>query len=113
MQVTEPHIYWKNNISLTEEKIKEFCQSWQIQELYLFGSVLRSDFTPNSDIDIMVTFNQNAHCGLWDFVQIKNDLSVLFGRKIDLMTKKSIEESYNWIRRQEILNTAILIYEQR
>jgi uncharacterized protein len=110
MQVTQTTIYWKNNISITEEQIREFCQHWHIKEFYLFGSVLRSDFNLNSDIDIMITFNQNATCSLWDFVRIKNDLSTLLGRKIDLMTKKSIEESYNWIRCQEILNTAILIY---
>ncbi len=93
--------------------IAEFCQRWQINEFYVFGSVLREDFRPNSDIDIMVSFEADAPWGLLEFVRMKRELETLLGREVDLITKKSIEQSHNWIRRQEILGTAQLIYVSR
>jgi predicted nucleotidyltransferase len=85
--------------------IAEFCQRWQINEFYLFGSVLREDFRPDSDID--------APWGLLEFVRIKRELETFLGREVDLVTKKSIEQSHNWIRRKEILGTAQVVYVSR
>ncbi|MEO0378335.1 MAG: nucleotidyltransferase family protein [Cyanobacteria bacterium P01_A01_bin.17] len=96
-------------MSLPQEAIAKFCQRWQVQEFYLFGSVLRDDFRPDSDIDVMVQFATEAHWG-FEIVEMKQELENLFGRKADLLTKASIEESHNWMRRQEILGTAQLIY---
>ncbi|HEY9636411.1 MAG TPA: nucleotidyltransferase family protein [Coleofasciculaceae cyanobacterium] len=93
--------------------IAEFCQRWQIKEFYLFGSVLREDFRPDSDIDIMVGFEPDASWGLLEFVRMKREVETLLGRQVDLVTKKSIEQSHNWIRRQEILGTAQLVYVSR
>ena len=93
--------------------IAEFCQRWQINELYVFGSVLREDFRPDSDIDIMVSFEADAPWGLLEIVRMKRGLETLLGREVDLVTKKSIEQSHNWIRRQEILGTAQLVYVSR
>ncbi len=93
--------------------IAEFCQRWQIKEFYLFGSVLREDFRRDSDIDIMVSFEADAPWGLLEFVRIKRELETLLGREVDLVTKKSIEQSHNWIRQQEILGTAQLVYVSR
>jgi predicted nucleotidyltransferase len=90
--------------------IPEFCQRWKIEELYLFGSVLRNDFRPDSDIDVMVRFKVDATWGLLEFVQMKRELETLLGRAVDLVTKVSIEQSHNWIRRSEILNTAQVVY---
>lgn len=92
-----------------ETALVELCQRWQIAELYLFGSVLRDDFRPDSDIDVMVKFALDARWG-FEFVTIKRELEGLFGREVDLLTKASIEESHNWIRRKEILGTARLVY---
>lgn len=97
-------------IELPSAAIKEFCQRWKIEEFYLFGSVLRSDFRPDSDIDVLVEFMPDALWGLLELVRMKRELESLFGRAVDLLTKKSIEESHNWIRRQEILGTAELVY---
>ena len=75
--------------------------------------MLRDDFHPNSDIDEMVKFAQDSRCGLFDLVQMKREIEAVFCLDVDLLTKKSIEHSENWIRRQEILGTARLIYVQR
>ncbi|MEA5467683.1 nucleotidyltransferase family protein [Spirulina sp. 06S082] len=96
-------------IALTGEVLAEFCQRWKVQEFYLFGSVLREDFRPESDIDVMVRFKPDARWGL-KFVRMKYELEELFQRDVDLLTIESIEESYNWIRQAEILGTARLIY---
>jgi uncharacterized protein len=98
------------NVQLSQQVLVELCQRWKIKALYLFGSVLREDFRPNSDIDIMVEFEADAPWGLLEFVRLKRELETLFDRDVDLITKKSIEQSHNWIRRQEILGTAQAVY---
>lgn len=98
------------NINLPMLQIREFCQRWQIVEFALFGSVLREDFRPDSDIDCLVSFQTDAPWSLLDLVQMQIELEQIFHRKVDLLTKKSIESSENWIRRQEILSTAEVIY---
>jgi uncharacterized protein len=102
----------KNIEKLTKE-IQDFCDRSTIEEFYIFGSVLRDDFRFNSDIDVLVKFSANAKCGLMEIVRMQEDLEIIFGRKIDLLTKASIEESHNWIRRKEILSTVRLIYVKR
>lgn len=99
-------------IALPQTAIAQFCQRWKIQEFYLFGSVLRHDFRPDSDIDVMVRFAPAADWG-FEIVDMKQELEDIFQRKVDLLTKKSIEQSENWIRRKEILGTARLVYAQR
>lgn len=95
---------------LPQQALTEFCQRWKIKELYFFGSVLRENFRPDSDIDVMVTFQTDAAWGLLEFVRMKRELKTVLGREVDLITKKSVEESHNWIRRQEILGTAQSVY---
>ena len=97
----------------TEAAIAQFCQQWQIREFYVFGSVLREDFRPDSDIDVMVSFQANAPWGLLELVRMKRELETIVGREVDLVTKQSIEQSENWIRRQEILSTARVIYAKQ
>ena len=99
------------NIKITQDKIIDFCQRWQIKELALFGSVLREDFKPDSDIDLLVTFAENHQWSLFDFVDMQDQLEEIFGRKVDLVNKHGIERSRNYIRRQNILNSAEIIYE--
>ncbi|NCR17215.1 MAG: nucleotidyltransferase family protein [Microcystis aeruginosa LL13-03] len=95
----------KLKIELPQQIISEFCQKWQISEMYLFGSVLREDFRPDSDIDVLVSFQDSVSWGLLEFSRMKRELENLLGRKVDLLTKKS-----NWIRQREILETAQVIY---
>jgi uncharacterized protein len=86
------------------------CQRWRITELSLFGSVLRPDFRPDSDIDLLVTFAPDAGWSGWDLVTIEADLARLFGRKVDLVERAAVERSENWIRRRHILVHAEPLY---
>ena len=97
-------------VELPRAALVDWCDRWKVQEFYLFGSVLRDDFRPEeSDIDAMVTFEPEAHWG-WGFLTMQTELVDLFGRNVDLLTKRSIEQSENWIRRSKILETARLVY---
>ena len=97
-------------IKLPSEDISDFCDRWQVRELALFGSVLRDDFRPDSDIDLLIAFSPQADWGLLDHVRMQRELMDIFGRKVDLVSKRAIERSQNWIRRPEILDTAQIIY---
>ncbi|MEL6816413.1 MAG: nucleotidyltransferase domain-containing protein [Cyanobacteria bacterium J06598_3] len=96
-------------IPLPKDAIADFCDRWKINEFYLFGSILRHDFHADSDVDVMVKFFPNPGWG-FEIVDMKEELEALFKRKVDFMTKASIEQSHNQIRRREILGTARLIY---
>jgi uncharacterized protein len=101
------------NIEIPKDKIADFCQKWKIVELCLFGSVLRDDFRPDSDIDILVTFAPDAEWSLLDHLAMEEELSAIFGRKVDLVSRRAIERSENYIRRKAILETAQPYYATR
>ena len=88
------------------DAIQQFCRRWKIRELALFGSVLRTDFRPDSDVDVLVTFHDDAEWGLLDHMQMQQELATLLHRPIDLVSKRAVERSANWVRREAILNTA-------
>ena len=100
-------------INLSEREIADFCQRWCIRELALFGSVLRDDFSSESDVDILVTFAPEADWSLFDHLRMEEELSHLFHRNVDLLTRRAVEYNHNVPRRQEILNTAQTIYVAR
>lgn len=97
-------------IELPMEKIAEFCHKWQVTEFALFGSVLRDDFRPDSDIDVMVQFCPDAHPTFHTLDQMEAELKTIFDRDIDLITRQGIETSRNYLRRHEILSSAQVIY---
>ncbi len=97
-------------LGLTSEQLTAFCNRHQVAELALFGSILRDDFHPDSDIDILVTYQPQAQRGLLEKVVMKEELENLINRKVDLVSKKAIKNSRNWIRRQNILNSFEVIY---
>jgi len=97
-------------IELPMNQIAEFCQKWQVSELALFGSVLRDDFRPDSDIDILVQFSPDAHPTFSTLDQMETELKTLCNRDIDLVTRQGIESSRNYLRRHEILSSAQVIY---
>lgn len=103
----------KIRIDVPNEKIAEFCQKWKITEFSLFGSVLREDFRQDSDIDVLVTFGEKAKHTLFDLVHMEDELKQIFGRKVDLVSRRGIESSRNYIRRNAILNSAEVIYAAR
>ncbi len=94
----------------SKDQITAFCRRWQITELAFFGSVLRDDFRPDSDLDVLVSFAPDANWGLLDQVKMQQELELIVGRAVDLVSRRAIESSANWIRRQEILHTAQPFY---
>jgi len=103
----------QQRLGLSVEEIVDFCQKWNIIELSLFGSVLSDQFRPDSDIDILINFSSNARQGLLTLAKLKHELEDKIGREVDVALKDSVENSENWIRRNDILTTAQVIYEQR
>jgi hypothetical protein len=97
-------------IDIPQEKLAEFCQRWKIVELSLFGSVLREDFQPDSDVDFLAVFQDDVPWSLLDIIQAEDELSTLVGRPVDLVERSVVEQSENWIRRRRILNSARTIY---
>lgn len=97
-------------IDIPQKKIAEFCQRWKIVEFALFGSVLREDFRQDSDVDVLVTFAADSAWTLFDHVDMQDELRHLFGRKVDLVSRRGIERSRNVRRRQAILDSAQPIY---
>jgi uncharacterized protein len=97
-------------IALPMEEIAKFCDRWQVTEFALFGSVLRDDFRPDSDIDVLLTFAPTAKRGLTETMQMRDELQAIFDRKVDLVVKAAIERSENWLRRKNILESAEIIY---
>ena len=97
-------------IELPMEKVTEFCHKWQVTEFTLFGSVLRDDFRPDSDIDIMVEFDPAACPTFSTLDRMEAELKIIFNRDIDLITRQGIASSRNYLRRREILSSAQVIY---
>ncbi len=98
------------HLDLPAEAIAAYCAKWKIRELALFGSVLRDDFQNASDVDVLVTFATEAHWGLWNIVAAEEELASVFGRPVDLVDRRTVEQSENWIRRREILKSAQTVY---
>ena len=97
-------------IAIDQRRLKAYCRRWKITELSLFGSVLRDDFRPDSDVDVLVTFDPDARWTLFDLIHAEDELSTLVGRKVDLVERKAVERSENYIRRRHILGSAQPIY---
>ncbi len=100
----------KSRIELPADKLSEFCRRWKVAELAVFGSVLRPDFKSDSDVDMLVTFGADARWSLLDHVRMQDELSDLLGRRVDLVSRKGIERSRNYVRRRAILETSEVIY---
>ena len=95
-------------IAVPKEAIEAFCRKWQITELALFGSVLRDDFRPDSDVDVLVTFQPDYQWGWDDLAAMLTELGEIFGgRKIDFVEKDAV---VNPFRRREIRTTAQVLY---
>jgi hypothetical protein len=99
----------QSRLGITPEQLADFCERWKVAELALFGSVLRDDFSVNSDVDILVSFAAHHAWGL-EFIQMREELAVLLQRPVDLLTHQSIMNSRNTLRRQAILDSAEVIY---
>ncbi len=94
-------------IAIDQAEITAFCHRWKIKEFALFGSVLRDDFRPDSDVDVLVTFADDAHWSLFDWVDMIDELKAMFGREVDLVSTGGLRNPF---RRREILSTREVLY---
>ncbi len=100
-------------IAIPDEALAAFCRRWKIGELAFFGSVLRAEFGPESDVDVLATFVVDANWSLFDNLHMEEELARLLGRKVDIVDRRVIEKSENWIRRRAILESAQPYYVAR
>lgn len=98
------------NVEVTHDQIAAFCLKWQIVEFELFGSVLRDDFRPDSDVDVLVTFASSSRWSLFDLVHMEDELKEMFARDVDLVERPVLEKSENYIRRRNILSSTRRVY---
>lgn len=100
----------RSRLGISDRELAAFCQRWRIIELALFGSALRADFRADSDIDLLATFAPEAGWSLIDLIALERELAVLLGREVDVLTRRSVERSDNWIIRRNILESAEMVY---
>jgi hypothetical protein len=93
-------------IELPIEQITEFCQRNPIRKLSLFGSILRDDFKPESDVDMLVEFIPENRVTYFDLVGMETKLTDMVGRKVDLRTPNELSKYF----RQKVLDSALVIY---
>lgn len=94
-------------ISIPEERIADFCQRWKVKELALFGSALREDFRSDSDVDVLVDLENDANWSLFDHIEAEEELTKIFGRKVDLVRKNAVRNPF---RRHHILKHHEVVY---
>lgn len=100
-------------MQIPQDRVADFCQRHGIRKLALFGSVLREDFRPDSDVDVLVEFEPEAHHGLFALARMQSELQEILGRGVDLVERSAIEKSRNYIRRRAILSSAETVYASR
>ena len=94
-------------IAIDKARIAEFCRKWQVKEMAIFGSALREDFGPESDVDVLVELAEDAPWSLFDWVDMIDELKAIFGREVDLVEKTGLRNPF---RRHEILSTREIIH---
>lgn len=97
-------------IGVSKDKVETFCRRNHIRSLAFFGSVLRDDFGPNSDVDVLVEFEQGQEPDLMEIVAVENELSEILGHKVDMVERQSVEKSENYIRQRHILQSMEAVY---
>ena len=96
-----------HHLNVPQDEIDALCQRWRVAELAVFGSVLREDFRPDSDVDVLVSFGPDARWSLFDFVTMQDELEALFGRPVDLVEKEGLRNPF---RRHAILSSQKVLY---
>lgn len=100
-----PHIA----IDYDKEKLRDFCRKWKVTEFSLFGSVVRDDFGPDSDVDVLVRLAADAPWRLSTWLEMQQELEVLFKRHVDLIERDAVEQSDNRFRKRAILSSAVML----
>ena len=102
-----------HRVAIPKEQLEAFCLRWKVEEIALFGSVLRDDFRPDSDVDVLVSFLPEARYSLFDLARMQKELEAILGREVDMVEKKAVEQSRNYLRRKAILSSAEVVYAAR
>src|SRR5438105_1118727 len=102
-----------HGIALDSEAIQAFCRKWKIRELYVFGSILREDFRPDSHVDFLADFDEDAEWDLFDHMDMEDKLAAIVGRDVDLVSRSAIRASENRFYQREILGTAETVFAPR
>lgn len=97
----------QHRLGVEPERVDAFCRKWRIRELSLFGSALRDDFRPDSDVDLLAVFEPDAGWDLWDIIGMEDELAQMFGRKVDLVEKRAVKNPF---RRYDILTTRQVLF---
>ena len=93
-------------LEFDETALSNLCSEFGVQELLVFGSVLRDDFNADSDVDFLVTFEQDRKTSLFDLVRLQHRLEALLDRRVDLIPKEGLKP----LLRDDVLSTAQLVY---
>jgi predicted nucleotidyltransferase len=96
-------------IDYNKGKLRDFCRRWKVTEFSLFGSVVRDDFGPESDVDVLVTFAANVPWSLASWLARQRELEALFQRRVDLVERDAVLHSDNRFRRRAILSSAVML----
>jgi len=99
-------------LDFNRQKLGKFCREHGIARLELFGSALRDDFRGDSDVDLLATLRGDARPTLLDWANMQEKLAEMFGRPVDLVSRRAIERSRNRYRKHSILSTALPIYAE-
>lgn len=102
----------ETRIGVPRGRIVDFCRRWNIVELALFGSVLRDDFGPESDVDVLVTFDPENTPSLLDHVEMQDELAEIFARPVDLVSRRGVERSQNPFWQKSIFGSARVVYAE-
>ena len=100
----------KKRFTIPRKKVAEFCKRWNVSEFSIFGSALSVDFRPESDVDVLVSFAPGINVTLFDMVHMQDELKHIFKRDVDLISKRGLETSRNYLRRKAILESARVIH---
>jgi hypothetical protein len=95
-----------DRIPVSRERIADFCRRWHVAELALFGSVLTDEFRPDSDVDVLVTFAEDAPVSLFGFVEMQDELGALLGREVDLVEKAALRNPF--VRRHVLHHNRVI-----
>ena len=109
MSPAEAEVSRKLGRPFPREALAAFCRRHRVTEFAFFGSILRDDFSPDSDVDVMVTFAPDARPALWDVMGMEDELKEIFGREVDLVTRRGVELSRDGHWKRSVLDVAEVV----
>ena len=93
-----------HHLSVPEDTIRAFCRKWSVMTFRFYGSIMRDDFRPDSDVDVMIEFSPAAKISFFEMSTMQEELEAIFCRKVDLADRRSVDQSENYIRRKGMLH---------